>query len=95
MTEKGESLVQPALQELVITEKVTPEVQATLPEATVETVIERVEKEIVEKVIEDDSIAQGKSVVESNGTKARTEQDYTVVKVNNEDRKSTRLNSSH
>ena len=84
VTEKGESLVQPALQELVITEKVTPEVQATLPEATVETVIERVEKEIVEKVIEDDSIAQGKSVVESNGTKARTEQDYTVVKVNNE-----------
>ena len=35
-------------------------------------------------MIEDDSIAQGKSIVESNGSKARTEQDYTVVKVNNE-----------
>ena len=67
-----------------VTEKGTPEEQATLPEAIVETATERVEKEIVEKVIEDDSIAQGKSVVESNGTKPRTEQDYTVVKVNNE-----------
>ena len=84
VTAKGEPLVQPALEELVITDKGEPEEQATLPEATVETVTERVEKEIVEKVIEDDSIAQGKSVVESDGTKPRTEQDYTVVKVNNE-----------
>ena len=84
VTAKGEPLVQPALEELVYAEKGDPEVQPALPEATVETVTERVEKEIVEKVIEDDSIAQGKSVVESNGTKPRTEQDYTVVKVNNE-----------
>ena len=84
VTEKGTPEVQPALKELVITDKGEPEEQATLPEATVETVTERVEKEIVEKVIEDDSIAQGKSVVESDGTKPRTEQDYTVVKVNNE-----------
>lgn len=84
VTAKGEPLVQPALEEYVVKEKGTPEEQATLPEAIVETATERVEKEIVEKVIEDDSIAQGKSVVESNGTKPRTEQDYTVVKVNNE-----------
>ena len=84
VTAKGEPLVQPALEEYVAKEKGDPEVQPALPEATVETVTERVEKEIVEKVIEDDSIAQGKSVVESNGTKPRTEQDYTVVKVNNE-----------
>ena len=84
VTEKGTPEVQPALEEYVVKEKGTPEEQATLPEATVETITERVEKEIIEKVIEDDSIAQGKSVVESNGTKPRTEQDYTVVKVNNE-----------
>ena len=84
VTAKGEPLVQPALEEYVAKEKGDPEVQPELPEATVETVTERVEKEIIEKVIEDDSIAQGKSVVESNGTKPRTEQDYTVVKVNNE-----------
>ena len=84
VTEKGTPEVQPALEEYVVKEKGTPEKQATLPEAIVETATERVEKEIVEKVIEDDSIAQGKSVVESNGTKPRTEQDYTVVKVNNE-----------
>ena len=84
VTAKGEPLVQPALEEYVAKEKGDPEVQPALPEATVETVTERVEKEIVEKVIEDDSIAQGKSVVESYGTKPRTEQDYTVVKVNNE-----------
>ena len=84
VTAKGEPLVQPALEEYVAKEKGDPEVQPALPEATVETVTERVEKEIVEKIIEDDSIAQGKSVVESNGTKPRTEQDYTVVKVNNE-----------
>ena len=84
VTEKGTPEVQPALEEYVVKEKGTPEEQATLPEATVETITERVEKEIVEKVIEDDLIAQGKSVVESNGTKPRTEQDYTVVKVNNE-----------
>ena len=84
MTEKGTPEVQPALEEYVVKEKGTPEEQATLPEAIVETITERVEKEIVEKVIEDDSIAQGKSVVESDGTKPRTEQDYTVVKVNNE-----------
>ena len=82
--EKGTPEVQPALEEYVVKEKGTPEEQATLPEAIVETITERVEKEIIEKVIEDDSIAQGKSVVESNGTKPRTEQDYTVVKVNNE-----------
>ena len=84
VTEKGTPEVQPALEEYVVKEKGTPEEQATLPEAIVETITERVEKEIVEKVIEDDSIAQGKSVVESDGTKPRTEQDYTVVKVNNE-----------
>ena len=84
VTEKGESLVQPALEEYVMKEKGDPEVQPALPEATVETITERVEKDIVEKVIEDDSIAQGKSIVESNGSKARTEQDYTVVKVKNE-----------
>ena len=84
VTEKGTPEVQPALEEYVVKEKGTPEEQATLPEATVETITERVEKEIIEKVIEDDSIAQGKSVVESNGTKPRTEQDYTVIKVNNE-----------
>ena len=84
VTEKGTPEVQPTLEEYVVKEKGTPEEQATLPEATVETITERVEKEIIEKVIEDDSIAQGKSVVESNGTKPRTEQDYTVVKVNNE-----------
>ena len=84
VTAKGEPLVQPALEEYVAKEKGDPEVQPALPEATVETVTERVEKEIVEKIIEDDTIAQGKSVVESNGTKPRTEQDYTVVKVNNE-----------
>ena len=84
VTEKGTPEVQPALEEYVAKEKGDPEVQPALPKATVETVTERVEKEIVEKVIEDDSIAQGKSVVESNGTKPRTEQDYTVVKVNNE-----------
>ena len=84
VTEKGTPAVQPALEEYVVKEKGTPEEQATLPEAIVETITERVEKEIVEKVIEDDSIAQGKSVVESDGTKPRTEQDYTVVKVNNE-----------
>ena len=84
VTEKGEPLVQPALEEYVFTDKGEPAEQPALPEATVETVTERVEKEIVEKIIEDDSIAQGKSVVESNGTKPRTEQDYTVVKVNNE-----------
>ena len=84
VTEKGTPEVQPALEEYVVKEKGTPEEQATLPEATVETITERVEKDIVEKVIEDDSIAQGKSIVESNGSKARTEQDYTVVKVNNE-----------
>ena len=82
VTAKGDPEVQPAL--LVYAEKGDPEVQPALPEATVEMVTERVEKEIVEKVIEDDSIAQGKSIVESDGTKARTEQDYTVVKVNNE-----------
>ena len=84
VTEKGEPLVQPALEEYVFTDKGEPAEQPALLEATVETITERVEKEIVEKVIEDDSIAQGKSVVESNGTKPRTEQDYTVVKVNNE-----------
>ena len=84
VTEKGEPLVQPALEEYVFTDKGEPAEQPALPEATVETVTERVEKEIVEKVIEDDSIAQGKSVVESNGTKPRTEQDYTVVKIKNE-----------
>ena len=84
VTEKGTPEVQPALEEYVVKEKGTPEEQAPLPEATVETVTERVEKDIVEKVIEDDSIAQGKSIVESNGSKARTEQDYTVVKVKNE-----------
>ena len=84
VTEKGTPEVQPALEEYVVKEKGTPEEQATLPEATVETITERVEKEIIEKVVEDDSIAQGKSVVESNGTKPRTEQDYTVIKVNNE-----------
>ena len=84
VTAKGEPEVQPELEEYVVKEKGTPEVQPVLPEATVETVTERVEKEIVEKVIEDDSIAQGKSVVESDGTKPRTEQDYTVVKVKNE-----------
>ncbi|WP_455224256.1 G5 domain-containing protein [Granulicatella sp.] len=84
VTAKGEPLVQPALEEYVAKEKGDPAVQPALPEAIVETITERVEKEIVEKVIEDDSIAQGKSVVESNGTKPRTEQDYTVVKVNNE-----------
>ena len=84
VTAKGEPLVQPALEEYVMKEKGDPEVQPALPEATVETITERVEKDIVEKVIEDDSIAQGKSIVESNGSKARTEQDYTVVKVKNE-----------
>ena len=84
VTAKGEPLIQSALEEYVYSEKGDPEVQPALPEATVEMVTERVEKEIVEKVIEDDSIAQGKSIVESDGTKARTEQDYTVVKVNNE-----------
>ena len=84
VTEKGTPEIQPALEEYVVKEKGIPEKQATLPEAIVETATERVEKEIVEKVIEDDSIAQGKSVVESDGTKPRTEQDYTVVKVNNE-----------
>ena len=84
VTAKGEPLVQPALEEYVFKEKGEPAEQPALPEATVEMVTERVEKEIVEKVIEDDSIAEGKSVVELNGTKPRTEQDYTVVKVNNE-----------
>ena len=67
-----------------ITYRGTKKAAPAQPVVTTKVVTEVIEKDIVEKVIEDDSIAQGKSVVESNGTKPRTEQDYTVVKVNNE-----------
>ena len=52
------------------------------PVVTTKVVTETVEKDIVENVIEDDSIVQGKEVIESAGTRGRTEQDYEVTYTN-------------
>ena len=52
------------------------------PVVTTKVVTETVEKDVADKVIEDDSLATGKTVVESKGTKTRVEQDYEVTYTN-------------
>ena len=52
------------------------------PVVTTKVVTETIEKDVADKVIEDDSIAAGKTVVESKGTKTRIEQDYEVTYTN-------------
>ena len=52
------------------------------PVVTTKVVTETIEKDVADKVIEDDSIAVGKTVVESKGTKTRIEQDYEVTYTN-------------
>ena len=52
------------------------------PVVTTKVVTETVEKDVANKVIEDDSLATGKTVVESKGTKTRVEQDYEVTYTN-------------
>ena len=49
---------------------------------TTKVVMETIEKDVADKVIEDDSIVVGKTVVESKGTKTRIEQDYEVTYTN-------------
>ena len=79
MTAKGEPLVQPALEELVITDKGKSEVQPELPEATVETVVVNEEIPFKETTQDDPELYQGLTHREE-GTKGSEKVTYEVIK---------------